>query len=343
MQVTLTKQPSLVRALALPDTVSITPEISAEEGAVVIAQAGAHDGTHNVFEHTDGRLGRLIEGDIIPVVLGTRYAMKEYSCTVPETVSVNDELGFMCESGLVGQTQGFNEHWGTPMKVRILGAALRDDQPIMMRDAGLPMQQSLTASKPLIGIVGTAMDTGKTTIITKIAHHFRKTGTKLAGIKATGVGFLQDPLNMQDAGLDPVLSFMDTGIPSTCADAQTTIESTLGLLHQVNQNEAVDAIVIEFGDGIIGQYHVSDILAHPDIQRHLSVLIVTATDYTAAWGAKQSLAQIGLSPDIISGPVANNQASVAFLNQAFGLVAESNLHAIPTMISTITDSLSETL
>lgn len=340
MTITLTKQPSLVRSLQIPRELDLSPDIISAEGAVLIAKALSHDTAHNVFEHADGRLGRLIEGDIIPVVLGTRQAMKEYSCVVPETVQVGDELGFMCESGLVGEIRGYNEHWGTPMKVQILGAALKDGKHIRMSDASYPFKQSLPTFKPLIGIVGTAMDTGKTTIITKIARHFRQTGKKLAGIKATGVGFLQDPLNMQDAGLSPVLSFMDMGIPSTCTDADTAIRSTLGLLDHITQNADPDGIIVEFGDGIIGQYHVADILTHPDIQKNLRVLIVTATDYVSVWGAHKILKEHGLSIDIVSGPVANNQASTQFIKDQFALEAESNLHAIPAIISSVERVLS---
>jgi hypothetical protein len=182
------------------------------------------------------------------------------------------------------------------------------------------------------------MDIGKTTTICKLVKHFKRQGLRVAAAKLAGVAFLQDPLKIKDAGADPVIDFVDAGLPSTCGDAKNVVQAALGVLHEVNQS-APDVIVAEFGDGILGEYNVNHLLQHPDIQKHIRTVIVGASDFVAAWGAKQIMQQYGLGIDLITGPAVNNETGAAFIEKNLGIAAESNLHATPKTLRLVEERL----
>jgi hypothetical protein len=338
MQTQLTKVPSVVRKLNLPSTVEVSDQINPVEGAVIVVKVLAEAGKNNLLEYTTGRIGFLVEGDILPVALGKRRALREYSGDIPTHVSPGDILYYLCESGVVGEIRGINEKWGSPLPVEVLGSLLIDDQPANIKDYSLPRATSLPTSAPIIGVVGTCMNIGKTTTICKMIRHFKRQGLKVAGVKLSGVASTQDLDTIADAGADPVLGFMDAGLPSTCMDANEAIEVALGVLQAANTSNP-DLIVAEFGDGILGEYHVGDMLRSPEIQKHISSFIVGTSDFVGAWGAKQIMQQYGLNITLITGSVVNNDTGVHFVESQIGLPAESNQHAMPKTLRLIEENL----
>jgi Ni2+-binding GTPase involved in maturation of urease and hydrogenase len=334
MKVKLNKIPSVVRRLDLSNEVEVGDTIVAEEGAVIVVEALQHTGTNNVLDFANGRLGRLVEGDLIPAVLGKRRAMKEYSGDIPAEVKVGDILYLLCESGVCGEIAGINESWGQPLKVKVVGAVTQDGAPVNIKDVAIERQTTLPSSAPIIAVVGTAMDSGKTTTICKLVQHFRSQGKKVAAAKVAGVAFTQDPYKIRDAGAEPVMDFVDGGLPSTCGDTQEVIQVALGVLTELNKHQP-DVIIVEFGDGIIGEYNVPHLLQHPEIQQHIRATIVSASDLVAAWGAKQIMAQYGVPVTVLTGPAVNNDTGVRFIEEHIGIPAESNLHEITKIIELV--------
>jgi len=203
----------------------------------------------------------------------------------------------------------------------------------------LKLNGSLKRSAPIISIVGTNMDCGKTTMICKIAEHFISNGHKIAGAKLTGVAFMQDPLKMIDAGINPVFDFVDAGLPSTCGDSDLAINAAISVISKVNESNP-HIIIAEFGDGIVGEYNVSKILSNNWFKKQIKVLIVSANDLTGAWGAKQIIEKLGLKIDLITGPVTNNQTGVDFIEKNMNIAAECNLHKIPKTLSIVQNIIS---
>ncbi len=140
MKMQLTKIPSVVRRLHLPQEVEVGIAIQPEEGAVLVVEALADVGKNNMLEFTSGRIGSLVEGDIIPAVLGKRQALREYSGDIPASVDVGDILYLLCESGVVGEIRGMNEAYGAPLQVRVLGDLYehRQDNGDLQVDSAFP-------------------------------------------------------------------------------------------------------------------------------------------------------------------------------------------------------------
>jgi hypothetical protein len=141
----------------------------------------------------------------------------------------------------------------------------------------------------------------------------------VAACKVTGVSLRRDTLAMMDRGACEVADFGDAGFPSTTAGMTPRIAK--GLLHKLAQGEP-DCIMVEFGDGILGEYGVQDLLRDPDIRRVTKVWIMCASDPVGAWGAKQLMSQVFELPiHVMSGPATDNEVGRAYVREQLGVPA----------------------
>lgn len=332
MKIKFDKIPSLLKNVPLSNESELQETIKPDEGLVIAVQALDSEAKNNILETIDGRLGKLVTGDIVPAVLGKRRALKEYAGDIPSTLAVGNELYWLCESGLVGEIKGINERWGVPLKVTVLGALIKNGKTINIKDFAISWKKDVIKSVPIIAVLATCMDSGKTTLICKLADHFHHNGLKVAGAKLTGVAFMQDPFKMKDAGIGTVMDFVDAGLSSTCGKPDDAIAAACGVIAEINKTHP-DLILAEFGDGLIGEYNVASILTHPSLKKHIIMTIVAANDLVSAWGAKLKMEEFGLPVDVFTGPVVNSQTGVEFIEKNFGVPAESNQHSIPKTIS----------
>lgn len=332
MKIKFDKIPSLLKNVPIANESELHESIKPDEGLVIAVQALSSEAKNNILETTNGRLGKLVTGDIVPAVLGKRRALKEYAGDIPSTLTEGNELYWLCESGLVGEIKGVNERWGVPMKVIVLGALIKEEKTVNIKDFAIPWKKDVIKSVPIIAVLATCMDSGKTTLICKLADHFHHNGLKVAGAKLTGVAFMQDPFKMKDAGIHTVMDFVDAGLPSTCGEPDDAIAAACGVITEINKTSP-DLILAEFGDGIIGEYNVASIITHPSVKKHIIMTIVAANDLVSAWGAKLKMQELGLPVSVFTGPVVNSQTGVDFIEKNFGTPAESNQHSIPKTIS----------
>jgi hypothetical protein len=341
-KITLHKIPSIFKNVNLPTQVYIDTKIAAEEGAFVVVQALENEGKKDVLEFCPGRLGALVEGDIIAGVLGYRCAPTEFAGYVPKQVKVGDELYLLVESGVIGEISGVYEAWGKPMKVKVLGAIVSEQgKQLNLNQYCLPKAKASQKKVPIIAFLATRMDSGKTTMAAKIAHALTLQGKKVAAIKATGVGYTQDLHKINDYGAFTALDFVDMGLPSTCGPAgENIVAVTEDLIATISLTEP-DVILIEFGEGIIGEYHVKDILEHRSIKDQIAFLVLAANDFSGVFGTQKLLEEYGLPIDVVTGPVANSQIGVDLIQKYFQLEAESNQHQIPKTISMIEKKIAE--
>lgn len=340
-KIKLDKIPSIFKNVDLSDEVWIDNHVTAEEGMMVVVQAEENSGKKDVMEFVGGRLGVTLKGDIFAGVLGYRKALVEFAGVVPGKIKVGDQLYLLCESGLIGDISGVYEAWGKPMKVKILGA-LVDEKGCSktLKSYALPKIKPIQKNIPMICFVATRMDSGKTTMACKIANYFKQHGKKIIAIKSTGVSYLQDPYKLLDNGVEQVLDFTDMGLPSTCnGNAKGVLESTVNLINHAKSADP-DLILMEFGEGILGEYHVLDILKYKPIRDQFSYMVLAANDLTGILGAKEILKKkCKLEVDMVTGPIANSHLGVQLIEKYFQLDAESNQHEIHKTIASINKKL----
>ena len=172
---------------------------------------------------------------------------------------------------------------------------------------------------PVVALAGTCMDSGKTAAACALVSRQRHLGFNIAACKATGVSLRRDILAMEDAGASDAMIFSDLGIVTTTADNGPAL--TRALLTALAK-DAPDAIVLELGDGLIGEYGVEAILSDSAIRDALTAVILCANDPVSAWGGARILREsFAIEPAVVTGPATDNAVGVDQIKKRLDLPA----------------------
>jgi hypothetical protein len=325
-KIKLDKIASATRNVSLGSEVTLSDEITAAAGKVVAVRALGRKTTYNEIEDPTGRMVRVDEGDVIAGVLGERRALKGYAGIVPPSIKKGDRLNLLNLGGVIGQCTSVNIELGPPREVEMLGAILtfpflgeRVGVPADVRKDAIPLSSVLSTCAPVIAVAGTCMNAGKTFAASEVVKHLAKRGRRVAAAKLTGVSLRRDTLSMLDRGAFKVLDFADAGAVST--KAGETPQIAKGLLRELDKHQP-DAIVVELGDGILGEYGVQDILRDEDFRKHVVAYIMCANDPVAAWGAYRLMKdEFKLEIAVFSGPATDNAVGRDFITRELGVPA----------------------
>ncbi|MHC4549066.1 MAG: hypothetical protein ACYTEZ_09825 [Planctomycetota bacterium] len=313
MKVRVHKVASVTYRLGLDHEVELSRMVEASTGAVLVVQALEEKRVYDVLELTSGRMAHISKGDVIVGALGARAALRGFVGRVPGELRAGDRLHVLNLGGVLGQCISENEDVGHPLQVEVLGAVVRHGRPLNIRDDALPTAEHLTLEAPVIMVSGTCMSSGKTRAATEIIFHLTQRGYRVGAAKLTGVACLRDPLNMVDHGAVDGLSFLDCGVPST-SEVDDLAAVAKGVLNALAAH-AVDVVVAETGDGIIGSYGVRDLLRDEEIRRVARCHVLTANDLVAAWGGKRIMEEdLGLALGVMAGPATDNEVGVRYVS-----------------------------
>jgi hypothetical protein len=264
-------------------------------------------------ETVTGRIARLAPGGLVLGALGSRAATLE---------AVGDWRG-IGEDGLMqqltaacvwGRCSSLSQ-WTHPLaELRYRGHATRDGAKLTMRGfvADLPPR---VLEAPVVLIVGTSMDAGKTVVGKEIIRVLKRRGLRVAGTKLTGVGRLQDILAFEDAGADYVTDFLEVGLPSTVVPTADYERALRQLLARVAATQP-DVVVAEAGASPLEPYNGETALRL--LAPHLRMLVVCASDPYAVAGVVDAFER---RPDLVSGRAASTDAGIALVERLTGLVA----------------------
>lgn len=322
---TLDKIASVTARLELDPFAVLGAEIPAVAGTVVAARVLDAKKSYNTLEDVHGRMVTLHPGDVIAGALGHRDALYGHAGRVPASVAVGDELRLLNLGGVIGELDGPSLGLEEPFRLEVLGSVLefpytdrRVGIPARIARAALPLvEPDWSALPPLIALVGTCMDAGKTTAACALIRALDRRGLSVAAGKLTGVSLRRDVLAMQDCGARPVALFTDFGVVTTSPD--TAVGAAHGLLAHLAEAEP-DLIVLEMGDGLLGTYGVDALLSDPLLARSIRSIVLCAQDPVGAWGAEVLLRErFGLAADVVSGRVTDTSTGVRFCRERLGL------------------------
>ncbi|HEX8230340.1 MAG TPA: hypothetical protein VF826_13630 [Chloroflexia bacterium] len=337
MQVMLDKIASVTGRLNLEHEVDVAEYVPAERGTVLVVEALEEKAVYGELELRGGRMARIIKGDLIAGVLGERQALKGFVGSIPAHIEPGDTLHILNMGGVIGVCSSANSDFGTPLQVRVIGSVMHDGQPANIMDNAVPWQKSLRESAPIILVSGTCMNAGKTTAACEIVRELTSRGYRVAAAKLAGVATQRDLLNMQDHGAVCALSFSDAGLPSTTRTDSCLVPAAKGVLSALSACNP-DAIVVEFGDGIMGHYGVDILLRDRELMSHVRAHILCANDLVAAWGGLRYLEEMGVSVDCVSGPATDNSAGVDYITVHFNIDA-ANGRAEPARLAGMVEQL----
>jgi hypothetical protein len=319
VSITLDKIASSTARLALPREVEISPHIEAKEGNVLAVRALMEKSVYDRLELTTGRMAKINKGDVMAGTLGYRRALKGFVGTIPDSIHVGDTIHVLNIGGVLGVCIGKNPDVGSPLEVEVLGTVMLDGSPANIASNAIPPREDLPPCPPLVVVAGTCMSAGKTAAASEIVKRFAQSGARVAAAKLSGVAALRDTLDMEDHGAFTTLSFLDCGLPSTArvADLAPYARAILGELASRNP----DVIVLELGDGILGDYHVGSFFQHADLLAATKAVVMCANDLVAAWGAKKLMEEWKIPITVVSGPVTDNQTGTDYISQELKLPA----------------------
>ncbi len=304
-------------------------EIPARVGAVVAGRVLNVKTTYNKLEDEHGRMRLLMPGDVVAGVLGFRNALHGYVGHVPDAVASGDELNILNLGGVVGRCTAFNPDVGAPYRLEILGAVMhypnfgeREPRPLVIeRSKALETATLPDPCPPVVLVVGTSMNAGKTTAVCQLLRFLKRAGKTVAAAKCTGVSLLRDTLEMRDFGASKTMSFMDLGVVTTAADDGPPV--TRAVIQALAKDDP-DIIMLELGDGLLGTYGVSEILSDPGIQGVLKATVLCASDPVGAWGGVHLLRErFGITPCVLSGPVSDNKGGPSAVEAEFSVPARN--------------------
>jgi hypothetical protein len=344
-RVHLDKISSVTKRLDLPRHAVIGTEIPARAGTIIAARVLNSKTSYNTLEDVHGRFVTLHPGDVIAGSLGDRDALYGYSGRVPEKVSVGDKLFLLNLGGVIGEGAQPAPGIGAPFELEVLGSVLefphldtRVGIPACVQRAALPPAKMPKCTPPILALLGTCMDSGKTTAAAVMIAEFVRSGMSVAAGKLTGVSLRRDILAMEDCGASPVSLFTDFGVITTTED--NAVAATHSLIDHLCDSDP-DLIVLEMGDGLLGTYGVNALLSDAAVAKALNGIVLCAQDPVGAWGAAELLKQrYGLKPALIAGRVTDTPVGRRYCQEELGVPAWNALMDGPEEVLKLVRSLS---
>ena len=317
MRIHLDKIASITRNLNLGRWVTLSPEVAAQEGAVIAGRIHGEKEVYNQLEDVHGRMSALHDGDIVVGALGHRNALQGFEGVLPTAVAAGDRLHMLNLGGVIGHCLSSNPGVGAPFEVEVLGQVLvfpefgnRTGQPAFIQSSALQGKAG-TTPVPVVFVAGTCMNSGKTLAACALVRAFSQAGYQVGGAKLTGVSLMRDILAMQDYGADAVLDFTDAGVactgPATAPEAARIIFSELAA-------RGANIIVAETGDGILGEYGVQAVLSDPQLVSWGAAYVLCANDPVGVEGGIRHMKEaFGIDVDVVAGPATDNRVGVRFV------------------------------
>ncbi len=338
MNIVIDKIASSTRNVGVTAHTALTAKIPAAAGTVVVARVLDDKQVYNQLEDVHGRMMTVHRGDIVAGVLGSRRALRGYAGVVPDHVAVGDTLHLLNLGGVIGLCTSANPDVGPPAAVEILGAVAQPNgcaASILPGPVGLDvrLQDDLP---PLVWVVGSCMHAGKTAATCALVRDLSRRGLKVGTAKVTGVALRRDTLEMLDHGASVAYTFADAGLPSTCAG--DVVAAARGCLNALGR-DGVDVMVVELGDGLLGEYGVMDVLRASDLVDATTAVMLAATDPVAAWGGVELLKREGLAVTVVTGPATDNEAGCTAVSSLAGAAAVNARTAPAQLAQTVFDAL----
>lgn len=325
--VLLDKIASVTRACQLKREVRVSAGIPCEEGVVVAVRVRNDKSTYSQLELPSGRMAQVKKGDVIAGALGHRHALFGYSGHLPARLAPGDTIHLLNMGGVLGICDSVNPDLGSPFECEVLGAVLHfpylgERIGVAARIGGEPLDLAApidAAGVPVIALVGSCMNCGKTAAACTLVRHLSHGGWTVDGLKATGVSLRRDVLAMEDAGARATAIFTDFGVvSSTPANAPALTRTLVTRLAAARP----DVIVAELGDGLLGAYGVAAILDDPQIRAAFTAVVLAANDPVAAWGGVRMLRErFGIEPVAVTGPATDNLAGTRIIEETLGVPA----------------------
>ena len=300
------------RRVARIDAAGILDALDAAGSGDLVLGRVERVGSHKRIQLAEGRTSDLYAGDMVVLACGDRYAPDQFEGLAELNAEGSDMLA---AGGVIGRMRYRHSRMSTPTRVVPLGLiADASGQPInvgryALSDASRPVGMTV------IGVVGSSMNSGKTTATAALAHGLSRAGCRVAAIKATGTGAFGDVHAFVDTGAHYVADFTDAGMVSTYRQPIDRLVAGLDTLLGHAARQGCEVAVVELADGVF-QNETAALLRTPRVRDGFSGVVFAAPDALAAAGGCAALRALCIEPEILTGmiscsPLASMEAEAA--------------------------------
>ncbi|MFV2068544.1 MAG: hypothetical protein ACC645_16360 [Pirellulales bacterium] len=248
-----------------------------------------------------GRL-RLYPGDRLVTVLGNRYATDAFEATLGDV----ETLQMLTDAGMVGTVRSKHQKMGVPTGVRFVGY-LTDAQGhrVNLKTCQFHPQTQTGVPKNTIVVVGSGMNSGKTTTAARLVRSLLGRGVRVSACKLTGSVSYRDLSELRSTGAHDVRDFSCYGFPSTYLAAKHEL---VGLFHTMvsDANRCdPDVVVMEIADGML-QRETAILLEETGIRQSLMGVLLAATCAPSALFSVGHLERLGHELIGVSGLITSS-------------------------------------
>lgn len=284
-------------------------EVVPRAGDVVLARV-VELGQHERLESPDSRRASLFVGDEILVAYGARYAPDQFEAEVPLDLGPTH---LVAAGGLAGTVHSAHAAMKPATSLQPLGL-LTDAEGIVTLARCAPhgarpghsatttaFRSRRIGKRPtVIAVLGTSMNSGKTTTVAAIVRGLRGAGLAVVAGKATGTGAGGDPSLFRDSGADRVLDFTDLGHGSTYLLDHAAVADLFGAVVDELASEGPDVVVIEVADGLF-QRETAQLVRDPAFRGRVDAVVFAAGEALGALAGHDLLTGLGYPPVAVSG------------------------------------------
>jgi hypothetical protein len=245
---------------------------------------------------------RLYEGDRLVCVFGNRYATDVYEGRVLNL----KKLHLLTGSGVIGTLLSRHHEVSCPTSVSFLGY-LTDARGyrVNMRERCL---QPTSGKEPSIGVVlvvGTGMNTGKTTVMRKLLRALVSRGIRVAGCKLTGTASPRDLGEIRASGALIATDFSDYGFPSTYGESLAELIQLFDSMVDACAREHCQLVIMEIADGLL-QRETQMLLNSEGMKRRVRGVVVSGACSSSALFAVDYLQKAEMDVWAVSGLITNS-------------------------------------
>jgi hypothetical protein len=284
-------------------------------GDVVLATV-TRLGQHRKIEQPNGRRAALHVGDEIVVAYADRYAPDQYESHVPSDLR---RAHLVASGGIASEMLSRSLDVRNATDITPVGL-IGDPQgrPLNVADFALRPAGTSSSRPPTIAVIGTSMNSGKTTTIHSLVHCLSRAGVRTGVTKVTGTGSGGDYWVMLDAGAHTMLDFTDVGFASTYRQPMIAVERCFVELtdHLTAAGSAVR--LIEVADGIY-QRETSRLIESEAFRSTVDVVLFAAADAMGAVAGVEYLRARGLNVAAVSGRITRSPLATREAETVLGL------------------------
>ncbi|MBA3528535.1 MAG: DUF1611 domain-containing protein [Propionibacteriaceae bacterium] len=270
-------------------------------------------GHHTRLELPSGRKATLHIGDEIIVAYADRYAPDQYEANVPINLGITQ---LVASGGVASHVLSRHESLRLATRIRPVGL-IADERgmALNLRDFALAPSPVAHTRPRTIAVVGTSMNSGKTTTNRYLVNGLNRGGHRPGATKVTGTGSGGDYWIIKDAGAHMMLDFTDVGFASTYRMPMFAIERAyIELLdHLTYANCGV--LLVEVADGIY-QKETAKLIDSAPFRESVDGVIFAAGDAMGAAHGVETLQRMGLPVIAVAGRLTASPLALREARQA---------------------------